>query len=70
MNAADIQNRILRALRMDSKRDIYEAGRSPDEYFISYHGGGPFPRSVVESMVQQGWLTQKYANTGGCYKLA
>lgn len=62
-------NHIIAALKADPRRDIYESGDRRGDYWISYQGGGPFPRVQVLSLFEQGILKRKYPNCE-CYALA
>ena len=61
-------HRIVALLEENKERDIYEAGGTPGEFWITYQGGGPFRKDDVMKMVDAGLLHRKYA-TGECYVL-
>lgn len=62
-------NVVAEILKADRRREIYQADRRPEEYWISYQGGGPVQRGVVMQMVQTGLLRRKYPDCE-CYELA
>lgn len=63
------KERIIALLGRDSRRDIYQSGSAPYEFYISYQGGGPFNREDVLEMFNSGVLERKYPE-GECYRLA
>ncbi len=67
-------SRILESLRAFPSREIYEAADRHNprmgngEYYITYRGGGPFSKTVVNAMVANGSLRRKYPDCE-CYCL-
>ena len=68
VNMNETIKQIVQSLKSDLRRDVYEAD-TLDGYWITYRGGGPFPKTIISQMVGAGILVRKYEGCE-CYCLS
>lgn len=54
------EQKIIRALEADPKREVYESGDHCGDYWITYQGGGPFQRAAILHLIDTQFLVRKY----------
>lgn len=58
---------IIDQMRAHRQRTIYIT--DAHDYFITYRGGGPFSKQLIQHLVAAGVLVETYPGHVGCYSL-